>query len=97
MPTLAPETTTTSAPRAPIGVGTLCIIGILLGAIVTPAAIYIAVELLQVGACNMSGEERFACAMRHFAYIAISVLPGAIVGFAIAYRYCAWRERKSNI
>jgi hypothetical protein len=94
MPTLAPETTT---PRAPIGVGVLCIGGILLGAIVAPLAAYIVVEMLQAGACNMSGEEHFACSMRQFAYIAISVLPGAILGFAVAYKYCAWRERKSTI
>lgn len=79
-----------------MGVGTLCLAGILLGAVITPVAVYVISELLHTGACNIAGEDHFACTMRHFAYIAISILPGAIVGFAVAYNYCTWREKKSQ-
>lgn len=80
-----------------MGVGTLCMAGILLGAVITPLVVYGIVDLLQAGVCNMSGEDRFACTMRHFAYVAISILPGAIFGFVVAYKYCTWREKKSQV
>lgn len=78
-----------------MGVGTLCIAGILIGAAVTPIVVYGIVGLLQVGACPVTGDP-FACTMRYFSMIAISVLPGALLGFAISYKYCTWREKKAR-
>jgi len=92
MPSLAPKA---SASRAPIGVGTLCVAGILIGAAVTPLVVYGIAGMFQIGACPPSGDP-FACTMRHFSMIGVSVLPGALLGFAISYKYCTWRENKAR-
>jgi len=58
-----------------------------LGALLVPLAIYVAVGVYNniYGDCALGAADRFGCSLRQFVITALSIIPGGIVGFIIAY------------
>jgi hypothetical protein len=58
-----------------------------LGALLVPFAIYVAVGVYNIiyGDCALGAADRFGCSLRQFVITALSIIPGGIVGFIIAY------------
>jgi hypothetical protein len=58
-----------------------------LGALLVPFAIYVAVGVYNniYGDCALGAADRFGCSLRQFVITALSIIPGGIVGFIIAY------------
>lgn len=62
-------------------------VGAVIGAVVAPVLVYVIVDLLLdlFDTCNGSGEERMGCAWELVIFTVLSVLPGAVIGFVVAY------------
>jgi len=58
-----------------------------LGALLVPLAVYVAVAVYNniYGDCALGAADRFGCSLRQFVITALSIIPGGIVGFIIAY------------
>ena len=80
---------TDAKPKSPkhISLGWLVCGGMALGALLVPLAVYIAVGIYDTlyGSCALGPEDRFGCALRQFVITALSVIPGGVMGFIIAY------------
>ena len=76
-------------PTSPkrISLGWLVCGGMALGALLVPLAVFLAVGIYNAlsGDCVAGAEDRFGCALRQFVVTALSIIPGGIVGFIIAY------------
>jgi hypothetical protein len=75
----------TSSKR--ISVGWLVCIGMALGALLAPIAVYITIAIYNslYGNCTLDAEDRFGCALQQFVITSLSIIPGGAVGFIIAY------------
>jgi hypothetical protein len=81
-----PEVSTPQPERQ--GVGRLVLVGMLIGLIVTPIAVYFAIDVLgPFGlACSAGGgEDRIACSMRQLVLTGMSLPCGALLGFFVSY------------
>src|SRR5262249_37776693 len=80
---------TDAEPTSPkqISLGWLVCGGMALGALLVPFAVFLAVGFYNTlsGDCVSGAEDRFGCALRQFVVTALSIIPGGIVGFIIAY------------
>jgi hypothetical protein len=58
-----------------------------LGALLVPFAVYLGVGVYNslYGDCALGADDRFGCALRQFVITALSIIPGGIVGFVVAY------------
>jgi len=76
-------------PTSPkrISVGWLVCIGMALGALLAPIAVYITIAIYNslYGNCTLGAEDRFGCALQQFVITSLSIIPGGVVGFIIAY------------
>jgi len=74
-------------PPTRISLGWLVCGGMALGALLVPLAIYLAVGVYNnvYGDCALGEADRFGCALRQFVITALSIIPGGIVGFIVAY------------
>ena len=70
-----------------ISLGGLVSGGMALGALLVPLAVYVA-----VGVYDAFYGDRFGCALRQFVITALSIIPGGVVGFVIAY----WTSRRRH-
>jgi len=68
-----------------------------LGALLVPFAVFLAVGIYNTfnGDCALGPEDRFGCALRQFVVTALSIIPGGVVGFMIAYWVGRRRARVS--
>jgi hypothetical protein len=94
----SPEMSTPQPERQ--GVGRLVLIGMLIGIIVIPIAVYFAIDVLgPFGlACSVDGgggEDRIACSMRQLVLTGMSLPLGALLGFFISY-WIACRRFKAG-
>jgi hypothetical protein len=81
-----PEVSTPQPERQ--GVGRLVLVGMLIGLIVTPIAVYFAIDVLGLFglACSAGGgEDRIACSMRQLVLTGMSLPFGALLGFFVSY------------
>jgi hypothetical protein len=80
---------TVAKPKSPrrISLGWLVCGGMALGALLVPLAVYIALGIYDTlyGSCALGPEDRFGCALRQFVITALSIIPGGVTGFIIAY------------
>ena len=83
-------------PTSPkrISCGWLVCRGMALGALLVPLAGYVAVGVCDAfcGSCAPSAEDLFGCARRKLVITALSIIPGGVVGFIIAY----WTGRRRH-
>jgi hypothetical protein len=70
-----------------IRLGWLVCGGMVLGGLLVSLAVYVAVGVYDAfyGPCTLSAEDRFGCALRQFVITALSIIPGGVIGFIIAY------------
>jgi hypothetical protein len=80
---------THAGPKSPkrISLGWLVCGGMALGALLVPLVVYIAITFYNTvyGGCDLGPEDRFGCALRQFVTTALSIIPGGVIGFAVAY------------
>jgi len=80
---------TNTEPTSPkrISVGWLVCIGMTLGALLVPLAVYVTMAVYNslYGDCTLGAVDRFGCALQQFVIAALSILPGGALGFIVAY------------
>ena len=90
---------TNAEPTSPkrISVGWLACIGMALGALLVPLAVYVGIAVYNSlhGDCTLSAGDRFGCALQQFVIAALSILPGGAIGFIVAYRIGSRRHARA--
>jgi len=70
-----------------ISLGWLVCGGMALGAVLVPIGVYAGVAAYDAlyGDCSLGPADRFGCGLREFVATALSIIPGGIIGFVVAY------------